>query len=264
MTLTTILKAELLKNNLSAQAAEFIALTEACKLGQDKIINVYTDSQYTFSTVHVIAQQWKNSGMVTSTGKPIQHKDLILHLLDAVLLPTRVATCKCAAHTKLTDDISRGNHKADEAAKAAATAPHILLSLPPDTVDNSHSYVNTDLLKDMQSSSPEHEKQLWLSNNTTLQNGIYTCPQGKPILSKSLFRWAAIVSHGSCHVSTGRMVEIIKTAFAAYGFTNYTKHYCLSCPIWAKHNEQGHLRQREGDSHTPNSCSNIYAWISLN
>ena len=37
-----------------------VALTETCKLKNKKIVNIYTDSQYVFSTVHVFAQQWKN------------------------------------------------------------------------------------------------------------------------------------------------------------------------------------------------------------
>ena len=38
---------------------KLVALTEACELKNKKIVNIYTDSQYVFSTVHV-AQQWKN------------------------------------------------------------------------------------------------------------------------------------------------------------------------------------------------------------
>lgn len=73
-----VLKSSALPSHFSAQAVEIIALTEACKLGKGKIVNIYTDSQYAFSTLHVFAQQWKNRGMVTSTGKPITHKYLIL------------------------------------------------------------------------------------------------------------------------------------------------------------------------------------------
>ena len=58
--------------------------------------------------------------MVTSTGKPIQHRDLILALLDSVQKPAQVAICKCAAHKKGTDPITQGNGLADKAAKEAA------------------------------------------------------------------------------------------------------------------------------------------------
>lgn len=82
-----------------AEAAELVALIEACGLAEGKWVNIYTDSAYAFSTVHVFAAQWRNRGMVTSTGKPILHKDLILNLLGAVLLSKAIAICKCAAHT---------------------------------------------------------------------------------------------------------------------------------------------------------------------
>jgi len=35
----------------SAQAAELAALTEVCKLGTGKVVNIYTDTQYAFSTM---------------------------------------------------------------------------------------------------------------------------------------------------------------------------------------------------------------------
>ncbi len=41
-------------------------------------------------------------------------------LLEAILLPDKVAICKCAAHTNDKSFISTGNGRADAAAKAAA------------------------------------------------------------------------------------------------------------------------------------------------
>ncbi len=41
-------------------------------------------------------------------------------LLEAILLPDKVAICKCAAHTNDKSFISTGNVRADAAAKAAA------------------------------------------------------------------------------------------------------------------------------------------------
>ncbi|KAL6473793.1 hypothetical protein MHYP_G00173540 [Metynnis hypsauchen] len=60
VTFDKVLKSGKLPSHLSAQAAELIALTEACKLGANKSVTIYTDSQYAFSTIHVFAQQWKN------------------------------------------------------------------------------------------------------------------------------------------------------------------------------------------------------------
>jgi len=135
VTQTKVLQAKPLPRNYSAQAAELIALTEALKLAKGKVVTIYTDSQYAFSTVHVFAQQWKNRGMVTSTGKDINHKDLILELLNAIQLPLKVAICKCAVHTGKSDPISIGNAKADVAAKEAAMQDMLTLSDTPSNVD---------------------------------------------------------------------------------------------------------------------------------
>ena len=95
VTLTEVLEAEALPNNYSAQQAEIVALTRACELGMGKCITIHTDSAYDFNTVHVFAAQWRNRGTVTTADKPITHAQLILNLLEAVLLPKKVAICKC-------------------------------------------------------------------------------------------------------------------------------------------------------------------------
>lgn len=81
VTETYIVSAERLQGNLSAPAAELYALTKACQLAEGKTVNVYTDSQYAFSTCHHFARNWANCGMVTST--PITQRALIEELLKA-------------------------------------------------------------------------------------------------------------------------------------------------------------------------------------
>lgn len=160
------LKAEPLPRNYSAQAAEIVALTEACKIAKGKVVTIYTDSQYAFSTIHVFAQQWKNRGMVTSTGKDITHKDLILALLDAIQLPKKVAICKCSAHTGKEDPVSSGNAKADAAAKLAATTEIF-------TVQNVQPHIDQEVLRDMQKVSQNSEKQKWKNKGATLKDELY-------------------------------------------------------------------------------------------
>lgn len=50
---------ETIPHHYSAQAAEIVALTEACKTGKDKDVTIYTGSNYAFSCIHNFAQQWK-------------------------------------------------------------------------------------------------------------------------------------------------------------------------------------------------------------
>lgn len=102
-------------SHYSAQAAELVALTESCKLIKRQESN-YLD-RYAFSTV--CAAQWKNRGMKTSSGKPVTHAHLLKQLI-AIMLPKEVVVCKCAAHTKKSDEVSKGNYFADKTAKEGA------------------------------------------------------------------------------------------------------------------------------------------------
>ena len=79
------------------------------------------------SKLNVFAQQWKNRGMTTSTGKSINHKDLILVLLDVIQLLDKVAIGKCAAHITNTNPVSKGNREADEEGKKAAQLENLSL-----------------------------------------------------------------------------------------------------------------------------------------
>lgn len=56
VTQNKVLKAAALPSNYSAQAAELVALTEACKAMAGKDVTIYIDSQYAFATVHTFAQ----------------------------------------------------------------------------------------------------------------------------------------------------------------------------------------------------------------
>ncbi|XP_028268994.1 uncharacterized protein LOC114440735 [Parambassis ranga] len=166
VTLTTVLEAETLPQHYSAQAAELVALTEACKLMKNKSVTIYTDSQYAFGTVHSFAQHWHNRGMVTSTGKPVTHAQLLAELLQAVQLPKQVAICKCPAHTRGTDTVSKGNDFADQTAKAAALKEMKLCVVSEDQMSH-------DTLKDMQQQSPDAEKAIWTKNGAKQTNDIY-------------------------------------------------------------------------------------------
>ncbi|CAJ1064775.1 uncharacterized protein LOC114440735 [Xyrichtys novacula] len=167
VTTTTILKAAKLPSTFSAQAAELVALIEACKIMAGKEVTIYTDSQYAFATTHTFAQYWKNRGMVTSTGKPVTHAQLLTELLAAVNLPQTIAICKCAAHTSGTDPVSLGNAFADKTAKAAAEGEISVCTLEYTDA------LSDDVLKTMQQQSPKTEIELWVKQDAHLQNGIY-------------------------------------------------------------------------------------------
>ncbi|XP_040215524.1 protein NYNRIN-like [Rana temporaria] len=111
--------------------------------------------------------------------------------------------------------------------------------------------IDHTVLTDMQQNAPPGEKQYWKTKGCTLIENIYTSPEGKPVLSKSLFRYAAVLTHGVTHVSNRGMTEMLNKVCTAYGFTNYSKTFCSQCIICAKHNAQGGIRPRKGKFPTP-------------
>lgn len=166
VTATSVLKSGALPSSYSAQAAELVALTEACKAMKNKKATIYMDSQYAYATVHSFAQYWKNRGMVTSTGKPVTHAALLTDLLSVVHLLSQLAICKCAAHTNAANPVSLGNAFADsEAKKAAVSFSDVLLT--------ETNPVTSDILKNMQEQSPTGEKQTWIKKGAAMKNGTY-------------------------------------------------------------------------------------------
>jgi ribonuclease HI len=117
--------AEPLLPNTSAQLAELTAFTKALQLSQSKRVNIYTDSKYAFLILHAHTAIWGEQGMLTASGSPIKHSQMILKLLDMVLLPQQMAVIHCPGHQKMDDPIALGNKKVDTAAKEAAQQHYI-------------------------------------------------------------------------------------------------------------------------------------------
>ncbi|XP_036893851.1 uncharacterized protein LOC118981227 [Sturnira hondurensis] len=123
----------------SAQRAELIGLTEALRIAEGKVANIYTDSRYAFATAHIHGAIYKERGLLTAGGKDIKNRSEILALLDAIWLPTKVAIIHCKGHQKGNSPVIKGNCLADSAAKEAATGQQENLlpllpqpTLPPD------------------------------------------------------------------------------------------------------------------------------------
>ncbi|KAL2076907.1 hypothetical protein ACEWY4_027497 [Coilia grayii] len=104
----------------SSQKAEIQSLTSACVLAKGKRATIYTDSAYSHNVCHIYGAQWKQRGFKRADGSPIQHQEQIQLLLSAMMLPKRLAICKCKAHKKGGDFVTLGNARADEVAKEAA------------------------------------------------------------------------------------------------------------------------------------------------
>lgn len=72
-----VIEASPLPPGISSQKAELIDLTQALTLAKDKIINMQTDSKYTFSILHTHAAIWQESSLITKRPPSLIHLSLL-------------------------------------------------------------------------------------------------------------------------------------------------------------------------------------------
>ncbi len=227
-----VVKSGKLPSNYSAQAAELVALTEACNLMADKGVTIYTDSRYAFGVTHDFGALWKHRNFLKSDGHPILNAALVAKLLEAILLPDKVAICKCAAHTNDKSFISTGNARADAAAKAAAAQE------TKETTCALVSVTNPDIspcLQSMQSFSTGAEKQQWRSSGCSLEGGVWMSVDDIPCLPKHFFQHYAKLTHGLDHVSKAGMIMQMRELWFTKGFTVVAEIFCKRCVTYNTH-----------------------------
>lgn len=57
------------------------------------------------------------------------------------------------------------------------------------------THPNDQMLKEMQEQAPAAEKHQWLKHGVKKNSDdVYVCPEDKPVLPRSMFKWAAILS----------------------------------------------------------------------
>ncbi|KAK4813032.1 hypothetical protein QYF61_006523 [Mycteria americana] len=131
-TASKVIDSQSLPAGTSAQKAEIIALTRALELAKGKKKRLRTDSKYAFGVVHAHRAIWKERGLLTAPGRQIEHAEEILHLLEAVQLPTKVAITHCRGRPKGNADQEKGHSLADyEANYEAAERFRKILTLIP-------------------------------------------------------------------------------------------------------------------------------------
>lgn len=78
VTLDSTIEAKPLHQGISAQKAELIALQTAAEID----VNIYTDSKYAFTTLHVHGALYKEKALINSGEKGIKYGQKILNLLN--------------------------------------------------------------------------------------------------------------------------------------------------------------------------------------
>ncbi|KAL6455319.1 hypothetical protein MHYP_G00362390, partial [Metynnis hypsauchen] len=226
-----------LPSSFSAQAAELVALTKACELAKDKSATVFTDSRYAFGVASDYGAIWRNRKFLTSSGKHIKHYALIAALLQAMLLPRELSICKCAAHTRRQDVISRGNERADRAARVAALRPcthtHQLSQM-------THTHTPEATLPEIQSAATPKEKAEWARNDCVHKGGVWRhTPSGKPCLPQSYMLGLIKIAHGRGHMCKGGIVDDIQKHWYARRLIQLTQNFCSACLVCAQHTSRG-------------------------
>lgn len=202
VTETDTVWAEALPSGTSAQRAELVALTKALTLGVGRRLNIYTDSRYAFTTAHVHGTVYHERGLLTAEGQTIKNKQEILDLLSALWLPAKLAIIHCQGHQKADDPVARGNHRADQAAKAVALSliPTMALQLPDPGHPVQPGYSLEELQCIRKLPQAQEEKGWW-----------YT-PQGELILPDQLGVSMINHMHRSTHLGARKLKDLIRHA----------------------------------------------------
>uniref|UniRef100_UPI00398F01E9 protein NYNRIN-like n=1 Tax=Pristiophorus japonicus TaxID=55135 RepID=UPI00398F01E9 len=204
-----VLESAAFETAYSAQQAELFALTQACILAKDLKVNIYTDSRYAFGVAHDFGQLWKNRGFLTSQGNEISHRQLVSDLLQALMLPKRIAIVKCTAHTTGNSLVDIGNRCADKEAKKASCGQQMVV---PRMMSQTKSPVKDKLASEKpmptiqnvikaQEDAPEKDKLLWKDYGCTYDNvsKLWTIPAEQTCMSDELVLWVIECMHFATH-----------------------------------------------------------------
>ncbi len=184
----------------------------------------------------------------TYHGRPIMNAPLVAALLEAILLPDKIAICKCAAHTTNKDFISTGNARADAAAKDAVakqrkeTECTLLSETDPDISSS---------LQGMQAFASGVERNKLKKCGCRMTDGVWMSGDGKPCLPRHFFPHYAKSIHGKDHVSKGGMVTQMKELWFTKGFTTFAEIFCKRCVICNTHNVARGIKMSQISQLTP-------------
>ena len=224
----------------SAQAAELIALTRACKLSEGLTVNIYTDSQYAFGVAHNFGRLWAERGYITSSGAKIQHGHLITRLLNAIALPKKLAIVKCSAHRKVTDDVGKGNALADQTARNTALAEHSLTYVVLMTDEEGKEFDPYKEIKEVQSLASEEEKAEWKAKGYVFDSnyGAWVSKEngGRWVLPNSFVLPIVQMTHGAAHVGADGIVNTVSRVWENCNVRKTAVQYCKNCIVCVQHN----------------------------
>ncbi|XP_059571099.1 uncharacterized protein LOC132244104 [Alligator mississippiensis] len=226
-----VLEAEPLPGQLSSQVAELTALTRACQLASGHSVNIWTDSKYAFGICHATGQLWKQRGFMTASGTKISNAKQVNDLLQAIMLPKAIAVMHCPAHTKMGDQVSKGNALADAAAQTTALQPLSALAFQTQ-IPQSKAYLGILLEPKMYKSAPPLEQQRWkVAGATCEKDGIWQLSDERIALPKAALRPYLQQLHQNEHLGCEKLATITNRLFYAPGVYQEAKRLLERCSI---------------------------------
>jgi ribonuclease HI len=140
VSLTDVIESSPLPWSTTSQKTELISLTRALTLVEGQTANIFIDSKYAYHILQHHAVLWEERGFLTTKGTPITKWSLILKLLKASYLPTKVAVIHCKGHQPETTETAQGNAFADrEAKRASVQIPPMALFITTPKINPSYT-----------------------------------------------------------------------------------------------------------------------------
>ncbi|KAI7814444.1 hypothetical protein IRJ41_018499, partial [Triplophysa rosa] len=236
-----------LEGKQSAQRAEMIAVARALHYAGENRVNIYSDSAYVVTAVHVELPLWQRCGFITSSGRPITHACEARDLLEALMIPTEVAVIKCPGHSKSDCPITDGNNAADLAARTAAgyVATQQVVISDRACSDLLPHFTREYLVKEQQKSAPE-EQSVWLQHGGICSpDGLWQAPDGRPALPASLTGSILTQAHGVSHVSDKQMMRALEHWWHPF-LQSMVSGHVTSCCICQEHNVKPSIKPQKG------------------
>ncbi|XP_078519014.1 protein NYNRIN-like [Lissotriton helveticus] len=222
---------------LSAQAAEIVALTRACELSEGRCVNIYTDSQYAFNVAHSFGRLWKERGFITSQGTKIQHGVLITKLLNSLALPKKLAIVKCSAHKKVTDKVGQGNAFADITAKQTARNNSALVLTVQELPDEVKSLdLTSEGIRLMQQGATAEEQMGWSKNGSFVQGCWMNDAKDKYMLPDRMVYSMCLAMHGPAHICRDAIVNCMDKFWVNKNIRKIAQEICQTCMVCAQYN----------------------------
>ncbi|MGL5702923.1 MAG: reverse transcriptase domain-containing protein [Cetobacterium sp.] len=240
-------EAESLEGKQSAQRAELVAVTRALHIAGEKRVNIYSDSAYVVTAVHVELPLWQRCGFLTSSGRPITHASEARALSEALMIPSEVAVIKCPGHAKTNCPVSKGNDAADLAAKIAAgyVITQQVVRAERTITDLLPRFTREYLIDKQKSSTPE-EQTAWLQHGAVrAEDGFWQAPDGRPALPASLTDSVLTQAHGKSHVSDKQMLRSLEYWWHPF-LPAVVSSFIVNCDVCQEHNVKPSIKPQRG------------------